>query len=150
MAKTSVSLEVDGLFQNVKDRKREVLDVTYSFNRATDPDGLPAGQTKGGKIVIKLKALNDENSDLAEWIFDRGRGKNGSIVFMDPKNNTKKMKSIDFENAYCIEFTEHWEEKTANQEIGSSQDVAHYEQIILSCEKITRGLAAYQNDSWTV
>jgi hypothetical protein len=150
MAKTSVSLKVDGLFQDVKDQKREVLDVTYSFNRATDPDGLPAGQTKGGKIVLKLKALNNENSDLSEWIFDRSKGKNGSIEFMDPKDNTKKMKSIDFENAYCIEFTEHWEEKTANQDGSTSQDVAHYEQITLSCEKITRGLASYQNESWTV
>ena len=143
-----VILKVDGLFKDLKDQQRQVLDVTYSYNRATNSNGLPSGQTKGGKIVLKLQAVNNENSELAEWIFDKGKGKNGSIVFMDPRNENVKLKSIDFENAYCIEYIEHCEEKTPNPDESISQDVAHYEQITLSCEKITRGLAIYKNETW--
>ena len=143
-----VILKVNGLFQSAKDQQRQVLDVTYSFNRATDQDGLPSGETKGGKIVLKLKAVNNENSELAEWIFDKSKGKNGSIVFMDPRNGNVKLKSIDFENAYCVEYIEHCEEKIANPDEQIARDVAHYEQITLSCEKITRGLAIYKNESW--
>ena len=135
MAKTPVNLKVDGFVD------REVADVTYSFTKGTDKEGQPTGIPRGGKIILKVKALNDGNCELLGWINDTGAGKKGSIEFMDPKDNKKKMKSVDFENAYCIEFSEHWEDKGDNAE-----ELAHYEVIIISCQKITNGSVAYENE----
>ena len=134
MAKTPVTLKIDGYAE------REVAEVTYNFTRDADKEGQPAGIARGGKIVIKVKALNDGNCDLLEWINNTGSGKKGSIEFMDSRDQSKKMKSIDFENAYCIDFTEHWEDK------GGDQVLAHYEVITISCQKISNGAASYENE----
>ena len=134
MAKTPVTLKVDGYAE------REVAEVTYNFTRDADKEGQPAGVARGGQIVVKVKALNDGNCDLLEWINNTGSGKKGSIEFKDSRDQSKKMKSIDFENAYCIDFTEHWEDK------GGEGVLAHYEVITISCQKITNGAASYENE----
>ena len=53
MAKTPVSMTIDGY------KEREVLMVTYEFNQATDVEGQMAGIPRGGKITVRVKALND-------------------------------------------------------------------------------------------
>ena len=53
MAKTPVSMTIDGY------KDREVLMVTYEFNQATDVEGQMAGIPRGGKITVRVKALND-------------------------------------------------------------------------------------------
>ena len=53
MAKTPVKLEVDGY------KEREVMMVKYEFDQATDVEGQMSGIPRGGKINIRVKALND-------------------------------------------------------------------------------------------
>ena len=53
MAKTPVSMTIDGY------KEREVLMVTYEFSQATDVEGQMAGIPRGGKITVRVKALND-------------------------------------------------------------------------------------------
>lgn len=134
MAKTPVTLKVDGFAD------REVAEVNYSFCRGTNNDGQPSGPIRGGMIVLKVKALNDGNCDLFDWINSTGNGKNGSIEFMDSRDHTKKMKAVEFTNAYCVDFTEHWEDKSDN-----SQELAHYEIIKISCQTITNQSVSYEN-----
>ena len=135
MAKTPVTLKVDGYAE------REVAEVTYNFKRDADKEGQPSGIARGGQIVVKVKALNDGNCDLLEWINNTGGGKKGSIIFYDSRDQSKKMKSIDFENAYCVDFTESWEDKGDN-----TQGLAHFEVITISCQKIANGAASYENE----
>jgi len=135
MAKTPVTLKIDGYAE------REVAKVTYNFTRGTSADGQPSGIARGGKIELKIKALNDGNCDMLEWINNTGGGKKGSIIFFDSRDQSKKMKSIDFENAYCIDFTENWEDKP-----DTSTELAHYETIKISCQKIANGAASYENE----
>lgn len=52
MAKTPVKLEVDGY------KEREVMMVKYEFDQATDVEGQMSGIPRGGKINIRVKALN--------------------------------------------------------------------------------------------
>ena len=40
-------------------KEREVLMVTYEFNQATDVEGQMAGIPRGGKITVRVKALNE-------------------------------------------------------------------------------------------
>ena len=135
MAKTPVTLKVDGYAD------REVTEVTYNFTRGTSADGQPAGIARGGKITVTIKALNDGNCDMLEWINNTGKGKKGSLFFADASDQSKKMKEITFENAYCVEFTESWREKGEKD-----ATLPHTEKVVISCQKITNGQASYENE----
>ena len=65
MAKTPVTLKVDGY------KDREVMMVTYEFDKATDIEGQMSGIARGGKIRIRVKALNDGTPDLLDWMTQR-------------------------------------------------------------------------------
>jgi hypothetical protein len=136
MAKTPVTLKIDGFAD------REVAAVTYSFNQAIDKENQPAGPPRGGKIVIRVKAMNDGNVELLNWMTNESLAKKGSIVFMLSSDTQKKMKSVDFEGAYCVDFEEHWEDVQA----GDDTTLAHWEEITISCRKIVNGPITYQNE----
>jgi len=128
MAKTPVTMKVDGY------KDREVMMVTYEFSQATDVEGQMSGIPRGGKIVVRVKALNDGTPDLMAWMVERNLPKNGSIEFNETKTG-KAMKSIKFTNGYCVNFEEKWEDK-----------MGHFEQITITCKKIEFGSVPYEND----
>ena len=117
MAKTPVSMTIDGY------KEREVLMVTYEFSQATDVEGQMAGIPRGGKITVRVKALNDGTPDLLAWMTERSLKTN------------KEMKSIKFTNGYCINFEEKWEDK-----------MGHFEEITITCKAIEFGNVKYEND----
>jgi hypothetical protein len=133
MAQTPVTLKVDGFAD------REVASVTYSFNQAVDKENQPAGIPRGGKIFIRVKAMNDGNVELLKWMTSQSMAKKGSIEFMVSTDVEKKMKSIEFEGAYCIDFTEHWEDAQGGS------NLSHWEDIVLSCQVIKNGPIKYEN-----
>ena len=47
----------------------------------------------------------------------------------------KAMKTIKFENGYCVDFEEKWEDK-----------VGHYEEIIITCKNIEVGSVKFENE----
>ena len=52
----------------VKDfEAREVMMIDYKFDQATDREGQIAGIPRGGKVVIRVKAMNDGNSQMLQW-----------------------------------------------------------------------------------
>ena len=120
MAKTPVKIEIDGY------KEREVLMVTYEFDQSTDVEGQMAGIPRGGKITVRVKALNDGTPDLLAWMIER--------TFNETKTG-KEMKTIKFTNGYCVSFDEKWEDK-----------MEHYEEIVITCKKIEFGNVAYEND----
>jgi len=137
MATTPVTLKVDGFAD------REAAAVTYSFNQAIDKENQPAGIPRGGKIIVRVKALNDGNVDLLKWMTSKSLAKKGSLVFMNSSDTDKKMKSVEFEGAYCVDFVEHWEDKQSDQ-VGTP--LAHWEEITIVCKKIVNGPISYEND----
>jgi len=134
MAKTPVTLKVDGY------KDREVASVTYSFQQATDKEGQTTGIPRGGKIVIKVKAMNDGNCELLSWMTEKSLAKNGFIEFMNSSDTSKKMKEVQFKGAYCIDFAEHWEDTQGNASL------AHWEEITISCKEITNQSVTYENE----
>lgn len=128
MAKTPVKLEIDGY------KEREVMMVTYEFDQATDIEGQMSGIPRGGQIKIRVKALNDGTPDLLAWMVERNLPKNGVVTFMETKTG-KVMKTIKFTNGYCINFDEKWEDK-----------MGHFEEIIITCQKIEFGSVVFEND----
>jgi len=127
MAQTPVTLKV----KDFKDR--EVMSVKYAFNQATDIEGQMAGIPRGGFITIKVKAMNDGNNELFGWMVDPTMHKDGSIAFLNTIDN-QKMKDIEFKTAYCIDFSETWEEGTG-----------HSEEITISCKSIKNGQVTYES-----
>ena len=125
---TPVTLEVKDF------AAREVLLVDYKFNQATDVEGQMAGIPRGGKIQVRVKALNDGTPDLLAWMIERNLPKNGKIEFLETKTG-KAMKTIKFENGYCVDFEEKWEDK-----------VGHYEEIIITCKNIEVGSVKFENE----
>ncbi|MCR4582841.1 MAG: hypothetical protein K5764_04725 [Prevotella sp.] len=128
MAKTPVKIEIDGY------KEREVQMVTYEFDQATDVEGQMAGIPRGGKIIVRVKAMNDGTPDLLAWMTERNLPKNGTITFNETKTG-KVMKTIKFTNGYCVDFEEKWEDKEE-----------HYEEITITCQKIEFGSVVYEND----
>lgn len=128
MAKTPVKLTIDGY------KEREVQDVWYTFEQATDIEGQLTGIPRGGQIHLTVKALNDGNCDLLAWMLERNLPKKGQIDFLETMTG-KAMKTIAFENAYCIDFTETWEE-----------GVGHKEEIVLTCKILKNGNATFENE----
>ena len=128
MAKTPVKINIDGY------KEREVLMVTYEFDQATDVEGQMAGIPRGGKITVRVKALNDGTPDLLAWMVERNLPKNGTITFCETKTG-KEMKTIKFTNGYCVNFDEKWEDKQG-----------HFEEIVITCKKIEFGNVIYEND----
>ena len=119
----------------VKDfENREVLKVTYEFEQETDTEGQMSGIPRGGKIIVRVKALNDGTPDLLAWMTERSLPKNGEIKFLETKTN-KEMKSIKFTNGYCVDFEEKWEDK-----------VGHYEEIQITCKQIEIGSVKFENE----
>ena len=128
MAKTPVKLEIDGY------KEREVLMVKYEFDQATDIEGQMSGIPRGGKINIRVKALNDGTPDLLAWMVERNLPKNGVITFLETKTGNN-MKTIKFTNGYCVNFEERWEDKKG-----------HFEEIEISCQKIEFESVVFEND----
>ena len=128
MAKTPVTMKIDGY------KDREVMMVTYEFDQATDVEGQMSGIPRGGKITVRVKALNDGTPELLAWMIERNLPKNGQIDFLETKPG-KAMKSIKFTNGYCVDFDEKWEDKQG-----------HYEEIVISCKAIEVGSVKYEND----
>ena len=128
MAKTPVKLEIDGY------KEREVLMVKYEFDQATDVEGQMSGIPRGGKINIRVKALNDGTPDLLAWMVERNLPKNGVITFLETKTG-KNMKTIKVTNGYCVNFEERWEDKKG-----------HFEEIEIPCQKIEFESVVFEND----
>jgi hypothetical protein len=128
MAKTPVTMKIDGY------KEREVMMVTYEFDQATDVEGQMSGIPRGGKIIVRVKAMNDGTPELLAWMIERNLPKNGQIDFLETKTG-KAMKSIKFTNGYCVDFDEKWEDK-----------MGHFEEITISCKAIEVGSVKYEND----
>jgi hypothetical protein len=135
--KNRVTLQVEGFVD------REVFAVTYSFNQSTGKDNDPTGIPRGGKIVVKVKAEDSGNVELLHWMTSKNMAKKGSLLFMTSKDIDKKMKSIEFEDAYCVDFVEHWEDVPEGRR---DVPVSHWEEITIACRKIVNGPVTYQNE----
>ncbi len=127
MAQTPVQLKVKDF------KEREVMHFFYEFDQKVDVEGQMAGIPRGGFITIKVKALNDGNADLLNWMIAPNMAKDGAIELNETKSGNL-MKKIEFKDAYCIHFIEDWEE-----------GIGHIEEIKISCREITNGSVTYTN-----
>ena len=121
--------------------QRDVATFSMKFEQFTDGDGQVAAVPRGGKITMKVKALNDGNADLVCWMLDKKQTYSGSIEFLNTTDG-KLMKSYHFTDAYCVEYQEYWEDPV------KSDAISHWEQITISCRAISNGGAMNYKNNW--
>lgn len=124
---TPVVLKVQGF------EDREVLKVNYKFDQETDVEGQTNGIPRGGRVNIRVKAMNDGNNQLLQWMLGAHDPRQMTIVF----NNTKDgslMKKIEGVDCYCVHYVERWEDQQM-----------HYEDIDVVCRELKNGPVSYEN-----
>ena len=112
---------------------REVMMVDYGFHQATDREGQISGIPRGELITIRVKAMNDGNNQLLQWMLAPSDPRDFTITYYNTVDGST-MKQLKGTNCYCIHYVEKWED---GQE--------HYEEIKLACQKFENGPVAYVN-----
>ena len=126
---------------------REVMMVDYKFDQATDREGQIAGIPRGGKVTIRVKAMNDGNNQvnirvkamndgnnqLIQWMLDPTSPKDFSVKFVNTVDGAA-MKELKGTNCYCINYVEKWEDGQQ-----------HFEEIEIVCQKLENGPVSYEN-----
>lgn len=124
---TPVQLQIDGF------EDREVILVDYKFNQATDIEGQIAGNPRGGRITVRVKALNDGNNQLLAWKLNPTDPRNVKINFSNTIDG-KAMKTLEGNTCYCAHYLEKWED-----------GVCHYEEIEIVCKVLKNGAVTFEN-----
>ena len=124
---TPVTLEVKDF------ETREVLMVDYKFDQATDREGQISGIPRGGRVNIRVKAMNDGNTQLLQWMLAPTDPRDFAIKFKNTVDG-KDMKQLKGTGCYCVKYKENWED---GQE--------HYEEIELVCQKLENGPVSFEN-----
>lgn len=81
--------------------------VSIDIEQVVDEFGRPSTVAKGGKIEIELFSVEDDV--IFDWMVHTKKTLNGSINLYEADFETK-LKEIKFEDAYCIEFNERFDE----------------------------------------
>ena len=103
---TPVTLEV-------KDFKaREVILVDYKFNQATDREGQISGIPRGGRINIRVKALNDGNAELLGWMLAPTDPRDFTLKFQSTVDG-KDMKQLKGTGCYCVKYMDAGSDRSA-------------------------------------
>ncbi|MBQ0049055.1 MAG: hypothetical protein KBT12_02280 [Bacteroidales bacterium] len=124
---TPVKLEIKDFAE------REVIMVDYKFSQETDIEGQMTGIPRGGVITIKVKALNDGNNQLVQWMLASNDPRDMKINFYNTVDG-KAMKTLEGTGCYCTHYKEDWEE-----------GVGHCEIIEVVCQKLQNGGVVYEN-----
>jgi hypothetical protein len=90
-----------------------VMECEYEFTQAVDVTGRPSDRPRGGVINVVLVAPDDSDLSLHEWMRDKDSTKDGTIVLEVNRDAVKALKTIKFEEAYCIRLYEYFNDNNA-------------------------------------
>ena len=100
---TPVTLEVKDF------EKREVMMIDYKFDQATDREGQIAGIPRGGKVSVRVKAMNDGNSQMLQWMLAPNDPRDFTVTFYNTVDGST-MKELKGTGCYCVNYKEKWED----------------------------------------
>lgn len=112
---------------------REVLMIDYKFDQTTDREGQISGIPRGGRVKIKVKAMNDGNNQLLQWMLAPNDPRNMTVTFYNTVDGST-MKELKGEGCYCVDYKEKWED---GQE--------HYEELEIVCQVLENGPVKFEN-----
>ena len=112
---------------------REVMMIDYKFDQATDREGQLAGIPRGGKITIRVKAMNDGNSQLLQWMLAPNDPRDLKVTFCNTIDGST-MKELQGKGCYCIHYVEKWEDGQQ-----------HFEELQIVCQVLQNGPVSFEN-----
>ena len=116
----------------VDGNENEIINVAYSFDQNIDNIGQPAGEVRGGQIVVTLGTT--ASADRYGWMVASDMKKSGEIKYTDATGKT--LKTVKFEDAYCVGYTEDYEAFSGDSVGGISIKEGAKETLTLSCKSI--------------
>ncbi len=127
----------------IGNRKFNIVDCTYKFSQQVDDTGKPSTRPRGGAITFIMPSLSDDSMFFYRWMFSKTEVQSGYFKFVVySSNNKRSYKTLQFENAYCIELQDHFND---------SDSLLMRTTVTIAAEKIKMGandIAEYDNE-WT-
>lgn len=87
----------------VDDMEMNVLHCGFEFSKDIGATGKPTSIPKGGIVLLKLESNGATN--LFDWMINPLQIKSGIITFYR-RDTMSKLKTVDFKDAYCINYYE--------------------------------------------
>lgn len=112
---------------------REVLKVNYRFTQKTDKEGQLDGIPRGGLITVRVKALNDGNNELIQWMLNPTDARGVKITFNSTVDGST-MKTLEGKGCYCVHYIEDWQDGKM-----------HFEEVEIVCQELKNGSIEYKN-----
>ena len=112
---------------------REVIMIDYKFDQATDREGQLAGIPRGGKITIRVKAMNDGNNQLLQWMLAPNDPRDLKVTFCNTIDGST-MKELQGKGCYCIHYVEK-----------SEDGQQHFEELQIVCQVLQNGPVSFEN-----
>jgi len=119
---------------------REVIALSYELNQNVDNIGQVAGEVRGGKVVVTLGTI--KGAERFGWAASSDMKKSGEIRFID--RNSQTMKTLKFEDAYCVGYKEDYEAFSGAEIKDSAKET-----LTLSCRIIDIEGEVHEN-TWEV
>ncbi len=85
-----------------------VLNCSFRFSQSTDATGKPSSIPQGGYVSIIVESTKD--TEIYDWMISPTSLKNGAITFYR-RDMFSKLKTLDFNEAYCVEYHESFDHK---------------------------------------
>ena len=82
------------------------------------------GIPRGGRVNIRVKAMNDGNAELLGWMLAPTDPRDFSVKFKNTIDG-KDMKELKGTGCYCVKYKEYW-----------ADGEEHYEDIEIVCQKL--------------
>jgi len=129
----------------VDGQEEEIISLSYTLDQNVDNIGQVAGEPRGGEIRVTLGT--NGSAGRFGWMVAPDMKKSGEIKFIDANNQT--LKTVKFEDAFCVGYTETYDAFAANNGNGSGVNIKEgaTENLTLSCRTIEVEGEIHEN-SW--
>ncbi len=106
--------------------KAQVIDLTYSLSRATDPEkGQPTKVVRNGFISLTIRSDEKEmNGKIVNWMNQQDLPKSGSITIYKDAEQSKELKKIEFENGFVVGYRENFNSQGVSSNTIESFDIS--------------------------
>lgn len=98
-------------FLYVDDKKLNVLESSYSFKQESDYNGKPSSKPRFVGLHLVIESTKDD--ELIEWMINPNMSKQLKLQYI-PRILGTKTRAVDFIDAHCIEYPEHFNSDGTN------------------------------------
>jgi hypothetical protein len=85
-----------------------VLNCSFRFTQTTDATGKPSALPQGGYLSFVVESTKE--TDLCDWMISPTGTKNGVVTFYR-RDMYSKLKTVEFTDAYCVDYHESFDHK---------------------------------------